>query len=185
MSYIILDRDGVINFDSDEYIKSPEEWLPIPGSLEAIAQLNRHGYRVLIVTNQSGIARGYYDLDMLDLIHEKLMRELASVGGYIEEIFFCPHHPDEACLCRKPQPGLLYRLSEKYHVDLSQTFFIGDSYVDVKAARTAGAIPLLVRTGKGERTLEQYPELAAIPHFSDLARAVEYVLSRPGNRHEG
>lgn len=184
MPYIILDRDGVINFDSDEYIKSPDEWLPIPGSLEAIAQLNRAGYQVLIVTNQSGIARGYFDLDTLDLIHEKLMRELASVGGYIEEIFFCPHHPDEVCSCRKPRPGLLYRLSEKYQVALEQTFFIGDSYSDVKAAQNAGAIPLLVLTGKGERTLEQYPELISVPNFSDLARAVEYVISQSGNQDE-
>lgn len=183
MPFIILDRDGVINHDSTEYIKSPEEWLPIPGSLEAIAHLNRHGYRVIIVTNQSGVARGYYDLETLDRIHEKLTHELAAVGGYIEEIFFCPHHPDEACACRKPQPGLLHQLAQKYPINLAETFFIGDSIVDIKAAQAVGAMPVLVLTGKGEATLEKYPELTQLPHFPNLARAVDYVLSttRSGN----
>src|SRR5579862_2669163 len=112
MPYIILDRDGVINYDSEAYIKSPEEWLPIPGSLEAIATLNRHGFRVLIATNQSGVSRGYYDLAMLDRIHEKLVAQLAAVGGCIEEIFFCPHHPDDHCVCRKPKPGMIYQIKD-------------------------------------------------------------------------
>lgn len=178
MPYVILDRDGVINFDSDEYIKSPEEWNAIPGSLEAIAQLNRSGYRVLIATNQSGVARGYYGLDTLDLIHEKLMHELAAVGGYIEEIFFCPHHPDAKCACRKPQPGLLHKMAEKYPLNFAETFFIGDSFVDVSAARAVGCLPLLVRTGKGELALQKYPELAQIPNFMNLAEAVEYLLAQ-------
>src|SRR5260221_14569878 len=127
MTYIILDRDGVINYDSIEYIKSPDEWLPIPGSLDAIAQLNRSGFHVLVVTNQSGVARGFYDLEMLDLIHEKMMHELAAVGGYIDEIFFCPHHPDENCICRKPKPGLFQKLAAKYPLNLAGTFFICDS----------------------------------------------------------
>ena len=119
MPFILLDRDGVINFDSHEYIKSPAEWRPIPGSLEAIAQLNRHGFRVLVVTNQSGVARGYFDLDILSQIHEKLVNELASVGGYVEEFFFCPHHPDEACDCRKPKPGMVTWICS------TRIFFIG------------------------------------------------------------
>lgn len=184
MPIIILDRDGVINYDSVEYIKSPDEWLPIPGSLDAIAQLNRSGFRVLIVTNQSGIARGYYDIDTLDLIHEKMMQELASVGGYIEEIFFCPHHPDELCSCRKPQPGMLFQIAEKYPINLQETFFIGDSIGDIRAAQTAGCMPILVLTGNGEHTLAKYPELMSIPNFPDLARAVEYVLSQQSNKHE-
>lgn len=183
MPYIILDRDGVINHDSINYIKSPEEWLPIAGSLDAIAQLNRAGFRVLLVTNQSGIARGYYDIDTLDLIHEKLMRELAAVGGYVEEIFFCPHHPDEDCLCRKPKPGMLEKIAEKYPLKLSETFFIGDSIGDIRAAQTAGCLPILVMTGNGEKTLQNYPELINIPHFPDLARAVDYVLSQQGKNH--
>lgn len=178
MSYIILDRDGVINYDSDQYIKSPEEWRAIPGSLDAIAQLNRSGFRVLIVTNQSGVARGYYDIETLDLIHEKLLRELASVGGYIEEIFFCPHHPDEACACRKPQPGLLHQIAKKYPIDLTKTFFIGDSIGDMRVAQSSGCIPLLVLTGNGEATLKKYPDVVSnIPFFPDLARAVDYVIS--------
>ncbi|SRR5579885_927883 len=178
MSFIILDRDGVINYDSDEYIKSPEEWLPIPGSLDAIAQLNRSGFRVLVATNQSGIARGYYDLDTLDQIHEKLMQELASVGGYIDEIFFCPHHPDEGCVCRKPKPGLLYQIRDKYGVNFYKTYFIGDTYSDIQAARSVGCMPILVLSGKGQKALENNPELSTVPNFEDLARAVEYVLSR-------
>lgn len=177
MPFIILDRDGVINYDSDEYIKSPDEWLPIPGSLEAIAQLNRAGFRVLVATNQSGIARGYYDLEMLSLIHEKFIQELISVGGYVEEIFFCPHHPDHDCYCRKPKPGLLYDMREKYQIDLTNTFFIGDSHGDVRAAQLAGCMPLLVRTGNGNITLANYPALASVPNFPDLAHAVDYVLT--------
>jgi D-glycero-D-manno-heptose 1,7-bisphosphate phosphatase len=178
MKYIILDRDGVINHDSTEYIKSTAEWLPITGSLDAIAQLNRAGFRVLIVTNQSGIARGYYDLETLDDIHEKLMRELAAVGGYIEEIFFCPHHPQDHCACRKPKIGLIEQLSAKYPLNLAETFFIGDSLTDMQAAKAAGCLPILVLTGNGRLTLERHPEFANIPHFADLARAVEYVLSQ-------
>lgn len=177
MSCIILDRDGVINQDSADYIKSPAEWHAIPGSLEAVARLNRAGFRVVIATNQSGIARGYYDVSMLDLIHEKMRRELAAVGGYVDEIFFCPHHPDEGCYCRKPKPGLLFDIRDKYKLNLADTFFIGDSHVDVQAARLAGCPPLLVMTGKGCLTREQYPDDAVIPYFADLTAAVDYVIS--------
>lgn len=177
MSFVILDRDGVINYDSDEYIKSPDEWRPIPGSLDAIAQLNRHGFRVIVATNQSGIARGFYDFDTLDSIHEKFVRELASVGGYIEEIFFCPHHPEEGCPCRKPKPGLLHQIKKKYPIKLEETYFIGDSQVDVEAARVAGCKPILVLTGKGEAAIKKYPDLAIIPNFPNLASAVDYVLA--------
>lgn len=178
MSFIILDRDGVINYDSDEYIKSPDEWLPIPRSLEAIAQLNRSGYQVLVATNQSGIGRGYYDFDTLDLIHEKLMRELASVGGYIQEIFFCPHHPDDNCPCRKPKSGMFRQMQKKYPINMAETFFIGDSFVDVQAAQTMGCTPILVMTGKGESEITKHPELTAVTIRSDLAEAVEFVLAQ-------
>lgn len=176
MPFVILDRDGVINYDSAEYIKSPEEWLPIPGSLEAIAQLNRAGFQVLVATNQSGVARGYYNLDMLADIHEKLMNKLAEVGGYVDEIFFCPHHPDEACHCRKPKPGMLEQIREKYPVNFAETFFIGDSDVDMMAARAAGCTPLLVLTGKGKHT-QKHPDFSSIPAFPNLAAAAEYILS--------
>lgn len=173
-SYIILDRDGVINYDATGYIKSPDEWEAIPGSLEAIAQLNRLGYHVLIVTNQSGIGRGYYDFEALDSIHEKLQSELAAVGGHIEAIFFCPHHPIDECNCRKPKPGLLHQIQEKYALDFSHTYFIGDSISDIHAALSVGCKPLLVLTGNGERTLKQNPNLN-MTHFSNLAAAVEFI----------
>lgn len=177
MSFIILDRDGVINYDSEDYIKSPAEWHPIPGSLDAIAQLNRANFKVFVATNQSGIARGYYDLRTLDLIHEKFKRELAAVGGHVEEIFHCPHHPKDRCDCRKPQPGLIHKIKNKYAVDLSKTYFIGDSHVDMLAATSAGCKPLLVLTGNGQFVRSHHPELTHIPNFRDLADAVNYVLS--------
>jgi D-glycero-D-manno-heptose 1,7-bisphosphate phosphatase len=179
MKIILLDRDGVINFDSYEYIKSPEEWHAIPGSLEAIAQLNKAGYRVIVVTNQSGVARGYYDLKMLDRIHEKLIRELAFVGGHIEEIFFCPHHPDEHCNCRKPKPGLMHQAQKKYDIDFSSTFFVGDTATDVETALAVGCKPLLVLTGKArEKAFAESKEAASVPKFKDLAEAVNYILGR-------
>ncbi len=175
---IILDRDGVINYDSDYYIKSPSEWLPIPGSLIAIAQLNRAGYRVVVATNQSGVARGLYDLETLSHIHEKMMYELAAVGGYIEEIFFCPHHPDENCDCRKPKLGMFKQIQKKYKTDLSNTFFIGDTFTDVQAAMAVPCKPILVLSGKGRQALAAHPELASVPYFENLAEAVTYVLAQ-------
>jgi D-glycero-D-manno-heptose 1,7-bisphosphate phosphatase len=129
------------------------------------------------VTNQSGVARGYYDLDTLDRIHEKLMRELATVGGYVEEIFFCPHHPDESCSCRKPRPGLLHQIAKKYPINWTETFFIGDSIGDVRVAQSVGCLPMLVLTGNGEKTLQTHSDLFTIPHFPNLAKAVDYVIS--------
>lgn len=178
MAYIILDRDGVINFDSSEYIKSPEEWNAIPDSLEAIAELNRAGFKVIIVTNQSGVARGYFDQDTLDKIHKKMINELATVGGNIEEIFFCPHHPDENCECRKPKPGLLNDIAKKYPINFKETYFIGDSAKDIQVAQATGCLPILVRTGNGELVLKRHPELHHIPNFENLAEAVKYVLTK-------
>jgi D-glycero-D-manno-heptose 1,7-bisphosphate phosphatase len=178
MSYIILDRDGVINYDSEAYIKSPDEWIPIPHSLKAIADLNRAGFKVIVATNQSGVARGYYDLETLDKIHHKFKIALASEGGEIQDIFFCPHHPDEGCLCRKPKPGMLQDIQKKYALNLAKTFFIGDSFSDVQAAQAAGCKPLLVLTGKGQLALAKNPEVATIARFADLAAAVQYVLAQ-------
>lgn len=178
MPYIILDRDGVINFDSDQYIKSPDEWLPIPRSLEAVAALNRAGYRVIVATNQSGVARGFYDVATLDQIHEKMMRELAAVGGYVEEIFYCPHHPEDECGCRKPKPGMLHAIQKKYQLDLPTIYFIGDSFADMGAAEAAGCKPLLVLTGNGKKTLAKHPHLAKVPAFTDLSEAVGYILAQ-------
>jgi D-glycero-D-manno-heptose 1,7-bisphosphate phosphatase len=176
---IILDRDGVINFDSPYYIKSPAEWHPIPGSLAAIAKLNKAGYQIAIVTNQSGVARGHYDLDTLHNIHEKLLSLLADAGGHIDAIIFCPHHPDENCPCRKPKPGMLHQVQETFGMDLTGLYFIGDSLVDMQAALTVGCKPLLVLTGNGEKTLKENPDLmATIPHFPDLAAAADYILAQ-------
>lgn len=175
--YIILDRDGVINFDSDEYIKSPEEWQAIPGSLAAIAALNRAGYKVLIATNQSGVARGYYDLATLERIHEKMCAELAEENGVIEKIFFCPHHPNEGCLCRKPKSGMLKQMAAHYPINWADCYFVGDSQSDIAVAEAMGCKPILVKTGKGERTLAKHPELAQLPVFANLAAAVKFILS--------
>lgn len=174
---IILDRDGVINYDSMDYIKTPEEWHAIPGSLDAIAKLNRAGYHIVVATNQSGVARGLYDIPMLHKIHEKLKSELAAVGGVVDEIFFCPHHPDEHCGCRKPQLGMFHKIQQKYAMDLSTVYFIGDSYSDIQVAETLPCKPILVLTSKGENTLKNNPAFSSIPHFIDLAAAVTYILS--------
>ncbi len=185
MRLVILDRDGVINEDSDDYIKSPAEWRPLPGSLEAIARLNRNGYRVVVATNQSGIARGLFDLPTLTAIHEKMHRALVEQGGLIEAVFFCPHGPDDECACRKPRPGLLLDIAERLQIRLAGVPAIGDSLRDVQAARAAGAFPILVRTGKGNRTLASgSDELAGVPVFSDLAGAADALLRRrPGPAH--
>jgi len=177
MKFIILDRDGVINHDSDHYIKAPEEFHPIAGSLEAIAKLNKAGYRVLVVTNQSGIARGLYDHQTLVKIHEKLMKNLSAVGGAIEEIFFCPHHPSEGCDCRKPKPGLFNQIKEKYHVNLADTYFVGDKMTDIDVAELVGCKPMLLLTGRGTETLKKHPKLESVAHFDNLAQAVEFILS--------
>lgn len=174
---IILDRDGIINYDSHDYIKSPDEWHAIPGSLEAIGQLNRAGFHVIIATNQSGIGRGYYDVAMLDSIHEKMFAELAAVGGHIDEIFFCPHLPADNCECRKPKPGLLLQIQKKYGVDLRDVFFIGDKLTDIQAAKACHCKPLLVFSLL-EKTSESHPELINVPHFSNLSDAVEYVIGK-------
>lgn len=178
MSFIILDRDGVINYDSEEYIKSPDEWIPIPGSLAAIAELNRAGFKVFIVTNQSGIARGLFTPDTLNAIHAKFNAAVTAAGGAIEYIFFCPHHPDDGCECRKPKIGLLQQIQQQYPIEFRTTYFIGDSHTDMVAAHAAGCKPLLVRTGKGAHTIHHHPEYSTVPHFDDLAQAVQFILAQ-------
>ncbi len=174
---ILLDRDGVINHNTDDYIKSPDEWCPIPGSLDAIADLNRAGFRVIVVSNQSGIARGFYTLSTLSDIHEKFIRLLAEVGGHIDDILFCPHHPSENCACRKPKLGLFRRIQEKYHDTLENTFFIGDSLSDMQAALALPCKPLLALTGNGEKTLRKNADLLKdVPCKKNLLEAVQYVL---------
>jgi len=176
MKLIILDRDGVINQDSDDYIKTVDEFIPLPGSLEAIARLNQAGYRVAIATNQSGIARGYYDIATLNAMHDKLRRLLSNLGAGIDMIAFCPHGPDDNCDCRKPKPGLYREIAQRYELSLEEVPVIGDSLRDLQAAREVGAAPILVRTGKGARTLAKGEGIDGIPVYDDLAAAVTAIL---------
>ncbi len=151
MKLVILDRDGVVNFDSDQFIKNPNEWNPIPGSLEAIALLNQAGFRVVLATNQSGIGRGLFDMAMLNSIHAKMHKMVAQAGGRIDAVFLCPHAADSRCQCRKPKAGLFHDISARFHIELSNVFAVGDALRDVQAAISAGARPMLVKTGKGQR----------------------------------
>ena len=174
---VILDRDGVINEDSADFIKSPDEWIAIPGSLEAIARLTHAGYRVLVITNQSGVGRGLFDIEVLTSIHEKMHRSVGEAGGVIEAVFFCPHSPRESCSCRKPRAGLFRELASRLHMDLTDVPSIGDSLRDIQASRAVGAQPVLVLTGKGRRTLEEGgDELEGVPAFDDLAAFVDALL---------
>lgn len=177
MKLVILDRDGVINRDSDAHIKSAEEWVAIPGSLEAIARLNADGWRVVIASNQSGLARGLFDITALNGIHDKLHRELAQVGGQIDGLFFCPHGPDDDCECRKPRTGLLLEIAERFNVDLDGVPCIGDSRRDLEAAVAVGARPILVLTGKGARTQTQLAGLPGVRVHANLADAVDSLLT--------
>lgn len=176
MKLVILDRDGVINEDSDAYIKSPEEFIPIPGSLEAIARLTQAGWRVVVATNQSGVARGYYDLATLQRIHDKLHRQLGLLGGTIEAIFYCPHGPDDGCECRKPKPGLLRDIEARLQVSLHGVPAIGDSLRDLQAAQAVGARPILVRSGKGKRTVAKGVGLDGVAIYTNLAEVVDDLL---------
>ncbi len=176
MSLIILDRDGVINHDSDEYIKSPEEWTPIPGSLEAIARLHQAGYKVVVITNQSGIARGLFNMDTLHRIHLKMLEAVRRKGGEIDAIFFCPHAPTDGCRCRKPLPGLFEDVADRLKTNLTGVYVVGDSISDVLAARAVTASAVLVRTGKTAADVTQ-PELQGVPAFADLAAFTDSLLS--------
>ena len=174
---MILDRDGVINQDSEHYIKSPDEWVPLPGSLEAIARLNQGGYRVMVATNQSGLARGLFDIDALQAIHQKMHNLLEKVGGHIDGVFFCPHGPDARCNCRKPKPGLFHQIERRLRLDLHGVPAVGDSLRDIIAAQRAGAIPILVRTGSGQRTQSQKELPRDIQVYQDLAAAVDALIN--------
>ena len=173
---IVLDRDGVINYDSDQFIKSPEEWRAVPGSLEAIARLNHAGYRVVVATNQSGIGRGLFDMAMLNSIHEKMHKALGHAGARLDAIFFCPHTADAKCECRKPKPGMLAEIGKRFNSELTGVPCVGDSLRDLQAAEAVGAQPMLVLTGKGEKTLRDgdFPRNTVI--FPDLAFAVSALL---------
>ena len=175
MKLVILDRDGTINHDSDEYIKSPEEWKPIKGSLEAIARLVQANYRIVVATNQSGVARGLFDTTTLFAIHDTLQRAAAQVGGRVDAFFFCPHAADSACRCRKPQPGMLLEAARRFNVPIDDVYMVGDAQRDVEAAAAAGARPVLVLTGKGKKTREEGGLPPGTEIFPDLAAFAEHL----------
>jgi D-glycero-D-manno-heptose 1,7-bisphosphate phosphatase len=183
---VILDRDGVINEDSDDFIKTLDEWIPIPGSIDAIARLSQNGFTVTIATNQSGIGRGIIDLDNLEAIHERLNELVEDAGGKIAGIFYCPHHPDDDCECRKPKPGLITAIEAELGESALGSWMIGDSLRDLEAGESKGCVPVLVRTGKGERTLAKLqndyaeknsPEWQGLRVYANLAEAADALIA--------
>ena len=177
MKLVILDRDGTINHDSDAFIKSPAEFRPIAGSIEAIARLTQAGYRVVVATNQSGIARGLLDTSALIAIHETLQRAAHQAGGRIDAFFFCPHAADSNCLCRKPRPGMLLEAARRFNVAIKDVHMVGDAQRDLEAAAAAGAKPVLVLTGKGAATQQEGNLPAGTQVFADLAAFGRSVAS--------
>ena len=178
MKLVILDRDGVINHDSDQYIKSPAEWRPIAGSIEAIARLSQTGYRIAVATNQSGIGRGLFDMATLNAINDKMMEMVFRQGGRIDALFFCPHTAAEECNCRKPRTGMLEEIAARFHTELKGVPSIGDSLKDLQAAESVGAQPMLVLTGKGAKTRHDggLPKKTVV--FEDLAEAARHLISQ-------
>ncbi len=175
---VVLDRDGVINQDSSAFVKSAEEWLPLPGSIAAIAALSSAGFTVAIASNQSGLARGLFDDAALAAMHEKMQRLVAAESGRVDHIIICPHGPDNGCDCRKPKPGMLLTLGKHYGVSLHGVPAIGDSLRDLEAAAAAGARPILVRTGNGEITAGRLPaKFASIEVYDDLAAAAAVLVA--------
>ncbi len=175
---VILDRDGVINRDSDEFVKSADEWVPLPGSIETIASLSSAGYTIAVASNQSGLARGLFDEDAMAAMHDKLRNLVAAAGGRVDHIVVCPHSSDDNCNCRKPKPGMYLQIAAHFGVSLQGVPVIGDSLRDLEAATATGAQPMLVRTGNGTTTEELLTdELALVPVFDDLAAAALHILS--------
>ncbi|WP_422136079.1 D-glycero-beta-D-manno-heptose 1,7-bisphosphate 7-phosphatase [Endozoicomonas sp. ALD040] len=173
---IILDRDGVINKDSDHYIRSVAEWIPLPGSIEAIARLSRAGYSIAIATNQSGLARGYFTQETLEAMHQKMLDLLALEGGKIDCIRYCPHGPDDQCRCRKPLPGMIEQIEEALNIPASSAWVVGDSLRDLQAGQAMGCNVALVKTGKGVRTMNKGEGLHNVPVFEDLAAFTRFIL---------
>ena len=171
----VLDRDGVINFDSSEYIKTPDEWIPIPDSIEAIALLNEAGHRVVIATNQAGIGRGLFTNETLQKIHEKMCNAVEAAGGKIDRVYFCPHRPDDFCDCRKPKPGLLHQIQHDFKIESNEMIFIGDSVRDFEAAIAARCPFALVRTGNGREAERMISSILEVPIFDDLNVAVKFL----------
>jgi len=188
MKLVILDRDGTINHERDDYIKSPEEWVPLPGALEAIARLNHAGWHVVVATNQSGIGRGLFDMAAMNAMHAKMNQSLARLGGRVDAVFFCPHTPEDLCTCRKPQPGLFRMIGERFGVALDQVPMVGDLPRDVLAAQSVGCEPHLVRTGQAASMSEpelvdlrrQVPDLTIHP---DLSAFADFLILRDRRAH--
>ena len=181
MKLVILDRDGTINEDSVDYVKTPEEWAPLPGTLEAIARLNHAGWHVVIASNQSGLGRGLFDVSTLNAMHAKMTKMLAPAGGRVDAVFYCPHAPDEGCHCRKPEPGLFEQIGERYGLDLHGVPAVGDSARDVLAAVAAGCEPHLVLTGKGATYVghslpDNFPKETRV--HADLGAFADFVIAR-------
>jgi D-glycero-D-manno-heptose 1,7-bisphosphate phosphatase len=187
---VILDRDGTLNVDREDFVKSPEEWEPLPGALEAVARLNQDGWHVVLATNQPGIGRGLIDMTSLNAIHAHMNTELARLGGRIDAVFFCPHAPEEGCDCRKPQPGLILQIGDRFGIDLARVPVVGDSLRDLQATRAAGAQPHLVLTGKAaaldasqvEQMRHQIPGLRV---HHDLAAFVDALLQGSSTAERG
>ena len=179
MKLVILDRDGVINYDSDQFIKTPDEWKPIPGSLEAIARLTHSGFRVVVCSNQSGVGRGLLDMASLNAINDKMYKALSPLGGRIDALFYCPHPAEANCTCRKPRPGMLEDIAKRFNIQLTGVPSVGDSLRDMQASAAAGCQPMLVLTGKGKKTQAAggLPEGTQV--FDDLAAAVRAIIPKP------
>ncbi len=175
--FVILDRDGVVNLDSDHFIKTPDEWVPIAGSLEAIATLNQAGYRVVIASNQSGIGRGLFEMSALNAMHEKLYKGLANLGGRVEAVFFCPHTAADNCDCRKPKSGLFEQIGERFGLELRGVPVVGDSLRDLEAGVAVGCIPHLVLTGKGVKTRDKGTLPAGTRIHDDLAAFARWLIA--------
>lgn len=175
---LVLDRDGVINQDSDEYVKSVDEWIPIPGSIDAIARLSRAGFTLAVATNQSGLARGYFSEADLSAMHDKMLALVHAAGGKIDQILWCPHGPDDQCRCRKPLPGMMETILENTSAPAGSRWVVGDSLRDLEAGAAVGLTPLLVKTGKGERTLAAGKPLpAGTQVFADLSAVADQLIA--------
>ncbi len=174
---IILDRDGVINYDSDEYVKTVDEWMPLPNSIKALGKLTKAGYKIAIATNQSGIARGYFSTETLNAMHTKMQGLAKAQGAKIDFIAYCPHGPDDKCDCRKPLPGLIHQIESALNLSAKGCYMVGDSLRDLQAGQTAGMKAALVLTGKGQRTLDKNIGLDNVPVFDDLNSFVDHLLN--------
>lgn len=180
MKLLILDRDGVINEDSPDYIKTPDEWIPVAGSLEAIGELSRSGWTIVVATNQSAIGRKMIAVDDLNRIHAKMHRAIAGQGGHVDAVFFCPHAPHAGCVCRKPNPGMLLDISSRFHVPATQMLMVGDSLRDLQAIAAVGGRPVLVRTGNGMKTEQKGLLPDGTQVFDDLAAFAAHLLMPEG-----